>query len=167
MCIGIENQKSSFIITSAIFYIFLGIVCGLMRGDMYYSFYSVLSGIYSCIYHYYAELRYFREDIICSFFLKLHLILNYILWINWKKFIFYIFISEIFGTIIFYYSVITWKSKYKNNSYAIFHNIWHIYTGLLAFYVGMVENKINIEYIDKLLFILFIGFFLFYKKINL
>ena len=67
---AVEKQKASFVITAAFFYGFLGLFCGLglERGDLLYTFYSISLGFYSCLYHYYGELRYFWEDFTCSFF---------------------------------------------------------------------------------------------------
>ena len=128
---------------------------GFYAGDQLYTFYSVSLGIFSCIYHYYGELRFFWEDFTCSFFFKLHLFSNYIFWMNWEKIILYIFLSDVIGYIIFYFSVTTWKSKYLNYGYIIFHNIWHTYTGAIAFYLGMVEKRIDIGYWNGIFFIIF------------
>ena len=142
---------------SAFFYGFLGLICGSQTGDQLYAFYSISLGFYSCLYHYYGELRYFKEDLTCSFFFKLHLFTNYIFWMEWDKILTYLFLSDILGYIIFYFSVTSWESKYKNNGYTIFHNIWHIYTGGLAFYVGMAEKMVNIGYWDAVYFMIFVG----------
>jgi hypothetical protein len=165
MCMKVEKQKTSFIITAAFFYGFLGLICGIEKGDQLYSFYSISLGFYSCLYHYYGELRYFWEDFTCCFFFKLHLFMNYIIWMEWAKILTYLFLSEVLGYIIFYFSVTTWKSKYKNCGYTVFHNIWHIYTGGLAFYCGMVEKKVDIGYWDTLYFMIFIGIMIRCKKI--
>jgi hypothetical protein len=157
MCIHLEKQKASFVITAAFFYIFLGFICGSERGDVLYQFYSISLGFYSCLYHYYGELRYFKEDLTCSFFFKLHLFTNYIIWMEWKKIMVYLFLSEILGYIIFYFSVTSWKLKYINNGYTIFHNIWHMYTGGMAFYVGMIEKREDIGYWDGLYFMIFMA----------
>jgi len=155
MCIQVEKQKASFLITSSFFYVFLGIICGLESGDFLYTFYSVSLGIYSCIYHYYGELRYFWEDFTCSFFFKLHIFSNYIIWMDWEKILIYIFLSDVIGYIIFYFSVTTWKSKYLNYGYIIFHNIWHTYTGGIAFYIGIFEKRVDIGYWNGFFFIIF------------
>jgi hypothetical protein len=76
---------------------------------------------------------------------------------EWQKILTYLFLSDILGYIIFYFSVISWESKYKNNGYAFFHNIWHIYTGGLAFYVGMAEKRVDIGYWDAVYLMIFIG----------
>ena len=156
---AVEKQKASFVATAAFFYGFLGLFCGLglERGDLLYTFYSVSLGFYSCLYHYYGELRYFWEDFTCSFFFKLHLFTNYIFWMEWQKIMIYLFLSDGLGYVIFYFSVTTWKSKYKNCGYAVFHNIWHIYTGGLAFYVGMAEKRVDIGYWDAVYFMIFVG----------
>ncbi len=151
----VEKQKASFVATAAFFYIFLGYICGLKTEDQLYTFYSLSLGFYSCLYHYYGELRYFWEDFICSFFFKLHLFTNYIYWMEWQKILTYLFLSDVLGYVIFYFSVTTWKLKYENYGYAIFHNIWHMYTGGLAFYVGMVEKRVNIGYWDCVYFMMF------------
>ena len=164
MCIHVEKQKASFVMTAAFFYGFLGFVCGLEKDDALYTFYSVSLGIYSCLYHYYGELRYFWEDFTCSFFFKLHLFTNYIFWMEWWKIMLYLFLSDGLGYIIFYFSVTSWDSKYKNNGYAIFHNIWHIYTGGLAFYVGMVEKRVDIRHWDAVYFMIFVGCIIECKK---
>ena len=152
----VEKQKASFVITAAFFYGFLGLICGIDRGDALYQFYSLSLGFYSCLYHYYGELRFFKEDLTCSFFFKLHLFTNYIFWMEWQKILAYLFLSDVLGYVIFYYSVTTWKSKYKNCGYAIFHNIWHVYTGGLAFYVGMAEKRVDIGYWDGIYFMMFV-----------
>ena len=72
----VEKQKASFVATAAYFYGFLGLVCGMERDDALFTFYSVSLGVYSCLYHYYGEMRYFWEDFTCSFFFKLHLFTN-------------------------------------------------------------------------------------------
>ena len=160
----VEKQKASFVVTAAFFYGFLGFVCGMERGDQLYSFYSLSLGFYSCLYHYYAELKYFKEDLTCSFFFKLHLFTNYIFWMEWQKILIYLFLSDVLGYIIFYFSVTSWKSKYENCGYTIFHNIWHIYTGGLAFYVGMAEKRVNIGYWDAVYLMIFIWMMLQCKK---
>ena len=152
----VEKQKASFVATAAFFYIFLGFVCGLESGDQLFGIYSISLGIYSCLYHYYGELRYFSEDFTCSFFFKLHLFTNYIFWMEWEKIFAYLFLSDVLGYVIFYLSVSTWKSKYKNSGYAIFHNIWHIYTGGLAFYVGVAEQRVDIGKWNRLYFMIFV-----------
>jgi hypothetical protein len=157
MCMQVEKQKASFVVTAAFFYGLLGLICGIEKGDVLYTFYSISLGFYSCLYHYYGELRYFWEDFTCSFFFKLHLFTNYIIWMDWVKILVYLFLSDILGYVIFYFSVTTWKSKYKNYGYAVFHNIWHIYTGGLAFYVGMIEKKEDIVYWDAVYFMIFVG----------
>jgi hypothetical protein len=157
MCMHVEKQKASFLLTSAFFYGFLGLICGIEKGDHLYSFYSISLGFYSCLYHYYGELRYFWEDFTCSFFFKLHFFMNYIIWMDWAKILAYFFLSDVLGYIIFYFSVTTWKSKYENYGYAVFHNIWHIYTGVLAFYCGMMEKKVDIRYWDAVYFMIFVG----------
>ena len=153
----VEKQKASFVITAAFFYGFLGCVCGINRGDQLYAFYSISLGFFSCLYHYYGELRYFWEDFTCSFFFKLHLFTNYIFWMEWEKIITYLFLSDMLGYVIFYFSVTSWESKYKNCGYTVFHNIWHIYTGGLAFYVGMAEKRVDIGYWDAFYFMIFVG----------
>ena len=110
-----------------------------------------------CLYHYYGELRFFKEDLTCSFFFKLHLFMNYIFWIEWQKILTYLFLSDVLGYIIFYFSVTSWESKYKNCGYTIFHNIWHIYTGGLAFYVVMAEKRVDIGYWNGIYFMIFVG----------
>lgn len=156
MCIHLEKQKASFVATAAFFYGFLGLICGVDSGDQLYEFYSISLAFYSCLYHYYGELRFFKEDLTCSFFFKLHLFTNYIFWMEWQKILIYIFLSEILGYLIFYFSVTSWQSKYKNCGYAIFHNIWHVYTGGLAFYVGMAEKRVNIGYWDAIYLMMFV-----------
>ncbi len=153
----VEKQKASFVATAAFFYGFLGFVCGIESGDTLYAFYSISLGFFSCLYHYYGELRYFWEDFTCSFFFKLHLFTNYIFWMNWEKIIAYLFLSDVLGYVIFYFSVTSWESKYKNCGYTVFHNIWHIYTGGLAFYVGMAEKRVDIGYWDAFYFMIFVG----------
>lgn len=164
MCIHVEKQKASFVATAAFFYCFLGLICGMEKDDALYTFYSVSLGIYSCLYHYYGELRYFWEDFTCSFFFKLHLFTNYIFWMEWWKIMLYLFLSDGLGYVIFYFSVTSWDSKYKNNGYAIFHNIWHIYTGGLAFYVGMAEKRVDIRHWDAVYFMIFVGCIIECKK---
>ena len=44
MCMQVEKQKASFVITAAFFYGFLGCVCGINRGDQLYQFYSISLG---------------------------------------------------------------------------------------------------------------------------
>lgn len=75
---------------------------------------------------------------------------------EWQKIMTYLFLSDVLGYVIFYYSVTTWKSKYKNCGYAFFHNIWHMYTGGLAFYVGMAEKRVDIGYWDGVYFLMFV-----------
>ena len=152
----VEKQKASFVATAAFFYGFLGLICGSQSGDQLYAFYSISLGVYSCLYHYYAELKFFKEDLTCSFFFKLHLFTNYIFWLEWEKIMYYLFLSDVIGYVIFFLSVTTWKSKYKNCGYTVFHNIWHIYTGLLAFYAGMNEKKVEIGYWDGVYFTIFV-----------
>lgn len=152
----VEKQKASFVATAAFFYGFLGFICKLQTGDQLYAFYSISLGFYSCLYHYYGELRFFKEDLTCSFFFKLHLFTNYIFWMEWQKILTYLFLSDVLGYVIFYFSVTTWKSKYKNCGYAVFHNIWHIYTGGLAFYVGMAEKRVDIGYWNAVYFMMFV-----------
>jgi hypothetical protein len=83
---------------------------------------------------------------------------------EWQKILAYLFLSDILGYIIFYFSVTSWESKYKNNGYAIFHNIWHIYTGGLAFYMGIAEKKVDIGYWDAVYFMIFMTMMLRCKK---
>ena len=163
----VEKQKTSFLITAAYFYGFLGLVCGMERGDALYAFYSISLGVYSCLYHYYGELRYFWEDFTCSFFFKLHLFTNYIFWLEWDEIMFYLFLSDVLGYIIFYFSVTTWNSKHESCGYVISHNIWHIYTGLLEFYVAMEEKKVDIGYWDSLYFMIFVWAMMRCKVVNM
>jgi hypothetical protein len=163
----VEKQKASFVATAAFFYGFLGLICGLQTGDQLYAFYSISLGFYSCLYHYYGELRYFKEDLTCSFFFKLHLFTNYIFWMEWQKILTYLFLSDVLGYVIFYFSVTSWESKYKNSGYTIFHNIWHIYTGGLAFYVAMEEKKVDIGYWDAFYLMIFMTMILRCKKESL
>jgi hypothetical protein len=74
---------------------------------------------------------------------------------EWQKILTYLFLSDVLGYVIFYFSVTSWESKYKNCGYTIFHNIWHIYTGGLAFYVGMAEKKVDIGYWDGIYLMMF------------
>lgn len=83
---------------------------------------------------------------------------------EWWKIMLYLFLSDGLGYVIFYFSVTSWDSKYKNNGYAIFHNIWHIYTGGLAFYVGMAEKRVDIRHWDAVYFMIFVGCIIECKK---
>lgn len=83
---------------------------------------------------------------------------------EWQKILAYLFLSDVLGYAIFYFSVTSWESKYKNCGYAIFHNIWHIYTGGLAFYVGMAEKRVNIGYWDAIYLMMFVWVMMRCKK---
>lgn len=80
---------------------------------------------------------------------------------------FYLFLSDVLGYIIFYFSVTTWNSKHESCGYVISHNIWHIYTGLLAFYVAMEEKKVDIGYWDSLYFMIFVWAMMRCKVVNM
>ncbi len=85
---------------------------------------------------------------------------------EWQKILVYFFLSDVLGYVIFYFSVTSWKSKYKNCGYIVFHNIWHIYTGGLAFYVSMVEKRVDIGYWDAIYFMAFVWAMMLCKKIK-
>lgn len=160
---NIDRQRNSFLITAAYFYGFLGLICSVERNDELFGFYSITLGIYSCLYHYHDELRFFWEDFVCSFFLKLHLFTNYIFWLSWGEIFFYLFLSDILGYIIFYISVKSWNYKHHNCGYSVSHNIWHIYTGGLSFFAGMTEKRVDIGYWNGIFFGLFICFMMINK----
>jgi hypothetical protein len=86
---------------------------------------------------------------------------------DWEKIMNYLFLSDVLGYVIFYFSVTSWESKYKNSGYTIFHNIWHIYTGGLAFYAAMVEKRVDIGYWDGVYFMIFMTIILRCKKESL
>ena len=55
----------------------------------------------------------------------------------------YVFLMDIFGHVIFYYSVVSWKTKCICHDYYWIHNIWHLFTGGLASYVVMTEQYVD------------------------
>jgi len=124
--------------------------------DYWFSYYSIFLAIFSSLYHYHNEYHFFHEDFVCSFFLKLHILSNYVWWLPWKRFLVYTFFSEIIGYCIFYFSFQSWKKKYKNYNYTIIHNLWHFYTGFLAFFCCNFEKRVNIGHWDEIFMFLFI-----------
>ena len=146
---------STLILTALIFY----------GGGAFYSFYNNLdylfvyySGfltIFSSIYHYYNEKKYFEEDFVCCFFMKLHLVSNYVWFLDSYRFWFYTFLSEGLGYFIFYISYKSWNFPNKL-MYYISHNIWHMYTGALMWYVVATEPRTDIGWINELFMLLFV-----------
>lgn len=140
-------------------FVFYGLTGGLViweGSDMYLGFYSIFLAFFSGIYHYYDEKRYFAEDFICSFFYKLHIFANYVMWASWQRFLFYIFLSEVVGLSIFYLSYKSWKYKDRNYCYMIVHNIWHIYTGILPYMILRNESRVEMGYLDNLFMLFFV-----------
>jgi hypothetical protein len=135
--------KKSLIATSIISYGIPGIYCCIYGNDQIFGYYSLFLAFFSGLYHYYDELNYFAEDFICSFFIKYHVFLNYIWWLTWGDFLKYIFLMDIFGHLIFYYSVRTWETKCISHDYYWVHNIWHLFTGGLASYVVFNEKLVE------------------------
>lgn len=142
-------------------FIFYGITGGLVIWNGYdflYGYYALFLAFFSGLYHFYDEKKFFAEDFICSFFFKLHIFVNYVLWVGWKRFLFYSFLSEVVGLSLFYLSFFSWKYKNRNYSYMIIHNIWHIYTGLLPYMIVKNEVRVEIKYLDNLFMLFFVIF---------
>ena len=135
--------KKSLIGTAIISYGLPALYNIIFGGDIIFGYYSLFLSFFSGLYHYYDEERYFAEDFICSFFIKYHIFMSYIWWLNWYDFMKYVFLMDIFGHIIFYYSVISWKTKCVCHDYYWIHNIWHLFTGGLASYVVMTEPYVE------------------------
>ena len=138
-----NTGKKSLIATSIISYGVPGIYSCIYGNDQIYGYYCLFLAFFSGLYHYHDELNYFAEDFICSFFIKYHIFLNYIWWLTWSDFLKYFFLMDIFGHLIFYYSVKTWEKKCISHDYYWVHNIWHLFTGGLAFYVVLNEKFIE------------------------
>ena len=135
--------KKSLIGTAVISYGLPALYNILFGGDIIFGYYSLFLSFFSGLYHYYDEEHYFAEDFICSFFIKYHIFMSYIWWLNWYDFMKYVFLMDIFGHVIFYYSVVSWKTKCICHDYYWIHNIWHLFTGGLASYVVMTEPYVE------------------------
>ena len=142
--------------SAVIFYGGTGIMMFVHGKDYWYGYYSMFLAFFSGLYHYYDEKRYFAEDFICSFFLKLHIFLNYVVWVGWQKFLYYSMIVEFLGFSLFYLSFLSWKYKQQNYGYMIVHNIWHLYTGVLAYFVVIKEERYELGYWDNIFMMLFV-----------
>lgn len=123
--------------------------------DYLYAYYSGFLTIFSSIYHYHHEKKYFAEDFICCFFMKLHIFTNYVWFLDSYKFWFYTFLSEGLGYAIFYLSYKTWNFSDKT-SYYITHNLWHAYTGGLMWYVVATEPRTEIGWTNEFFMLLFV-----------
>ena len=149
-------ERVSLVYSSFLFY---GLTGGLMIWDRYdnlYGYYALFLAFFSGLYHFYDEKKFFAEDFICSFFFKLHVVTNYVVWVSWQGFLFYSFLSEVIGLSLFCLSFASWKYKNRNYCYMIVHNIWHIYTGLLPYMVVRNEERVGLGYVDNLFMMLFV-----------
>lgn len=150
-------ERISLVLTAVIFYGYSAIVnIGI---DNEYSFYIANLTIFSSLYHYYDEKKFFEEDFICCFFIKLYLCLSYIIWLNWWDIAYYIFVSDILGNFLFYLSYRSWMTKGVDKRYMIVHNLWHFYTAYMLHSVVKNEVKVDIgrmNYIIRELFVLLI-----------
>jgi len=149
-------ERLSLVVSAATFYGITGLVMLWEGNDYLYGYYSIFLGLFSGLYHYNDERRFFAEDFVCSFFYKLHVLTNYVLWVGWRRFLFYSFFSEIVGHIIFYLSFWSWKYKNRNYAYMIVHNIWHIYTGLMPYIVVRREDRVDLGFLDSFFMLCFV-----------
>jgi len=123
--------------------------------DYLYSYYAGFLTIFSSIYHYYHEKKYFEEDFVCCFFMKLHLVSNYVWFLDSYKFWLYTFLSEGLGYAIFYLSYKSWNLSDKS-MYYLTHNFWHAYTGGLMWYVMVSEPRTEIGWVNEIFMLLFV-----------
>ena len=58
------------------------------------------------------------------------------------------------------FSSTSWQAKNKNNHYFIVHNIWHIYMGIIGYYIIYSEKPVFFPFINKIYLTIFMGFLL-------
>ena len=134
-------SKSSLIFTSIMSYFLPALfTIQITFQDKYYFFYSLALTYYSTLYHYHEENKYFQHDFLCSAFMTIYIYTNYIFTKSFTMIFIYLFFSHVVGGILFVFSSTSWQAKNKNNHYFIVHNIWHIYMGIIGYYIIYSEK---------------------------
>ena len=122
--------------------------------DYYYFYFGTFLTLYTTLY--YQDKMFFREKLISHIFVKIHLFINYIIFLDSFKFWYYTFITEGIGVLIF---------KSLNNYYHL-HNLLNFYNSFLILKVLTSEILVEIVLIKEITLILF-TFLLFYNNLRL